>query len=114
MTTEDIAKLSDAQVLDLAGTLGPGIIGQELFDRAQEVRTATNDGKFGPALLDPDYGLNITPWDDFSRRDLLAIAREHQLPVASKATRDEIAKALTKARVAPPVEKGIEDGEGAE
>lgn len=46
---------SDTQILELAGTMGPGIIGQELFDRANEIRKRTSDGLLGPALTDPDY-----------------------------------------------------------
>lgn len=49
--------LSDAEVLELSGngTYGPGIIGQELFERATKIKAATNDGAFGPAITDPDF-----------------------------------------------------------
>jgi hypothetical protein len=104
--SRDYSKLSDTQILDLAGNLGPGIIGQELFDLASKIRTRTDNGRFGPALLDSDYGLDISPWDEYSRRDLLAIAREHELPVKSNASRDDIAKALVKAKKLPDADEG--------
>jgi hypothetical protein len=47
--------LSDTEILELAGPYGPGIIGQELFDRAQKIRSRGDDGKLGPALTDPDF-----------------------------------------------------------
>jgi hypothetical protein len=51
----DISKLSDSQILELAGPYGPAIIGQELFDRAQKIRARGDDGKLGPAILDSDF-----------------------------------------------------------
>lgn len=51
----DISKLSDTEVLELAGPYGPAIIGQELFDRAQKIRARGDDGKLGPAILDSDF-----------------------------------------------------------
>jgi hypothetical protein len=108
-----LAELTTTEILELAGPYGPGMIGKELFDRAEEVRTTTSDGKYGPALLDPDYGLKVEVWDDYARKELLVICREHELPVKSNATREELAKALARAKVFPePAVSG--NGEGAE
>jgi hypothetical protein len=96
-----ITELTVDEVLSLAGGAGPGLIGQELFARAEELRRTTSDGKYGPALIDPDYGLDITPWDDYSRKELLVICREHELPVKSNATREELAKALARKKIRP-------------
>lgn len=104
-----IDQLSDQEVLTLAGTAGPGMIGEELFARAEQVRTSTVDGKYGPALTDPDYGLDVTPWDDYSRKELLAEVRRHDLPnIKSNATREELAKALVRAKKRPDVGEGEE------
>lgn len=54
-TAEQLDKMSDAKILELAAGYGPGIIGQAHFDRAAALRTATDDGRLGPALVDPDY-----------------------------------------------------------
>lgn len=51
-----VAAMSDAEVLEQAGGFGPAIIGKILYERAASVRLTTNDGEFGPALTDPDYG----------------------------------------------------------
>lgn len=112
MNESQIAKLTDAEVLSLAGGFGPAIIGQALFERAQEIRQRTDNGRFGPALVDPDYGLDISPWDEYSRRDLLAIAREHELPVKSNASRDEIARALSRKKILPAAEEETDGGAG--
>lgn len=97
----DYSKMSEADILTLAGGFGPGIIGHELYDLAQSIAIRTDNGQFGPALLDPDYGLDISPWDEHSRRVLLALARTHELPVKSNASREDIAKALVRAKIFP-------------
>lgn len=94
-------ELTTEEVLSLAGPFGPGMIGQELFDRAETLRTTTDGGKYGPALLDPDYGLKVEVWDDYARKELLVICREHVLPVKSNATREDLAKALARAKIVP-------------
>lgn len=109
-----IDQLSNSEVLDLAGNHGPAIIGKELYDRAAHLKITTDNGRFGPAILDPDYGLDITPWDDYSRKELLVVAREHSLPVKSNATREELAKELARAKVKPQVPAAGDQGEGAE
>lgn len=55
VTQDNYQNLSDNEILELAGPYGPALIGQELFDKAQEIRARTNDGKFGPAIMDPHY-----------------------------------------------------------
>jgi hypothetical protein len=55
VTQDNYKNLSDAEILELAGPYGPALIGQELYDKAQEIRAQTGDGKFGPAIMDPDY-----------------------------------------------------------
>jgi hypothetical protein len=109
-----IDELSDAEVLQLydGGRFGPAIIGQELYERGSRILLATDNGRFGPAILDPDYSLNITPWDDYSRKELLVACRTYELPVKSNATREELAKALVRAKRLP--EQGPGTGEGAE
>lgn len=103
-------ELSHAEILALAGDgrFGPAIIGKELHERAEQIRIRTDNGRFGPAILDPDYGLDVTPWDEFDRKALLIACRQHQLPVKSNATREELAKALARAKKLP------DRGEGAE
>lgn len=54
-TEEQLDQMSDARVLELAGGLGPGIIGKAHFDRAAAIRAVSDDGKLGPAIIDPDY-----------------------------------------------------------
>lgn len=47
--------LGDAEILTLAGGMGPALIGQELHDLAAAIRKETGGGVFGPAITDPDY-----------------------------------------------------------
>lgn len=46
-----IEDMTDTEVLDAAAGLGPAIIGQELYDRAQAVKKQNPDGHIGPAIL---------------------------------------------------------------
>ena len=46
-----VEEMSDDEVLLEAGSLGPGMIGQELFDRAEWIRANNPGGTYGPALL---------------------------------------------------------------
>lgn len=55
VTQDNYKNLSDAEILELAGPYGPALIGQELYEKAQEIRAQTGDGKFGPAIMDSDY-----------------------------------------------------------
>lgn len=55
LTAKQLDTLSDTQILELAGTLGPGILGQAHYDRAEAIRKLTNEGQYGPALTDPNY-----------------------------------------------------------
>jgi hypothetical protein len=55
VTQDNYENLSDSEVLALAGVYGPALIGQELYDKACEIRSRTGDGKFGPAIMDPHY-----------------------------------------------------------
>lgn len=107
-------QLSDAECLELSGNLGPGIIGQELFDRANKIRTTTDNGKFGPALLDPFYGrpadqvkaaldADEPEWDDLSRADAAALADTHNVSYRARATRAQIVAALIAVGVKPAV-----------
>lgn len=105
-------QLSDAEVLQLydGGRFGPAIIGQDLYDRASRLMAVSDNGRFGPAILDPNHGLDITPWDDYSRKDLLVICRQYELPVKSNATRESLAYDLVRAKKLPTSDQG----EGAE
>lgn len=49
--SKPVSKLSDQEVLEQAGDYGPGIIGQELYERAQQIKRDNPQGQFGPALL---------------------------------------------------------------
>ena len=48
--------LSDQQVLDAVGHLGPGMVGRYLFERAEWIRARDAEGRLGPAMLDGHDG----------------------------------------------------------
>ncbi len=100
-------RLTDQQVLDRVGPLGPALVGQELYDRAQEIRKRTNDGVLGPAIVGsaptpPASTPDVAGWEGFQRNTLLKIARVHNLDVKSNYTRDELEDALIAAGIEPP------------
>lgn len=104
-------ELSDAEALALAGHYGPGIIGQELYERAEAIRIATDNGKFGPALLDPNYNAKDVKaaiaasdptWDHLSRADVAALADVHGISYKAKASRTSLIELLTAAGIVPP------------
>lgn len=45
-----VADMTDDEVLTAAGPFGPGIIGKELFDRAESIRKNNPTGALGPAI----------------------------------------------------------------
>lgn len=51
MTKAEVAKLSDDQVLELAGSFGPAIIGEHLHARAQTIQKDNPGGALGPAIV---------------------------------------------------------------
>jgi hypothetical protein len=51
MNEAEVAKLTDDQVLAMAAGMGPAIIGEALFKRAQEIQKKNPEGKLGPAIL---------------------------------------------------------------
>lgn len=51
-----VDRIPDTDVLERVKGMGPAIVGYDLFERAEYVRERTNNGVFGPALTDPDYG----------------------------------------------------------
>lgn len=105
-----LEKLSDGEVLELAGSFGPGIIGQELYERAQAIQKSNPGGIFGPAILDPNYGKDVKAavaaadptWDDLTRADVAALATEHGVSFKAKASRTSLIEALVEAGITPP------------
>jgi hypothetical protein len=106
---DELAGLTDAQILERAGGMGPAIIGQTLYDRAEEIRKRTSGGVLGPAIVGPATPVP-TPapeaqepaaWDDLPRNKLLAIAREQKVDVRSNYTKDELIDALVAASINP-------------
>lgn len=105
-----IGKLTDGEVLELAGNFGPAIIGQELHDRAAEIQRTNPGGAFGPAILDPNYGKDVKAaveasdpkWDHLSRADVAALADVHQVSYKARASRTSLIELLTAAGVVPP------------
>lgn len=51
-----VNRLSDAEVLNKVGGLGPAIVGYDLYERAARVASRTDNGRLGPALTDPAWG----------------------------------------------------------
>lgn len=96
--------LSDEEVLEQAGNFGPGIIGQELYDRACEVRKRTSGGLFGPAIVGDKTAsaLEADAWEDWTRAEMLAFARDASTEIKGTATRAEIIAALAAAGLEPP------------
>lgn len=102
--------LSDSDILQRAGHLGPGIIGDELFERANEIRKRTVNGTLGPAIVGragkpavvKGGDVDITPWENIPRNQCLKIAREAGIACKSNWIHDEVAEALVRAGVAPP------------
>jgi hypothetical protein len=50
-----LQRLPDTQVLAMAGTMGPALLGRPLFVRVSQIRGNNPEGTLGPALIDPDY-----------------------------------------------------------
>lgn len=118
------AHLSDADILTLAGPYGPALIGQELFDRAQAIKKRGDDGKLGPALMDPDYAAKqaakkaastpapdpaapaIAPppgtWEGITMSGLKMLAQQKQVSYRPKVERSELIALLEGAGVTPP------------
>jgi hypothetical protein len=129
MSDQNLDNLSDTEILELAGPYGPGIIGQELFDRAQKIRSRGDDGKLGPALTDPDFSAKqaakraaepqaksdavppkgdgepkVATWDDITVSGLKMLAQQRQVsytPAQGK-TRASLIAVLEAAGVTPP------------
>jgi hypothetical protein len=115
-----LEKLSDGEILELAGGFGPAIIGQELYERAQRIQRTNPGGLFGPAILDPDYAakqeaLKIGPairipdfaeWDQFTRKRLSQLCAEHEVSHKANATKVQLIEALVAASVERPESDG--------
>lgn len=89
----DIDRLSDTEVLAMAGTMGPGVIGQELYDRAARVREATDNGRFGPAILATSPPAKPLP---AALAPAVAVAAPGAPPAAASVDEDANWDALTK------------------
>lgn len=63
--------LTDAQVLDLAGPCGPGIIGQYLFERAEWVKVHNPLGAMGPDALDRKFEPSEKAMADLESRGMV-------------------------------------------
>lgn len=103
------ADMTDAEILQKAGhgKFGPALIGQDLFEVASDIMARTAGGRFGPAIANTSVALEtVSPevWEGWRRNALLAIAREHELPVKANWSRDALADALAAAGVTPPPE----------
>ena len=108
--------LSDGEVLELAGGFGPGIIGKELYDRAQQIQSTNPGGLYGPAVLDPDYAAkqeakkngpavriaDFAKWDQMTRKQLASLCAEHEISHKSGATKVELIELLDEAGVELP------------
>jgi hypothetical protein len=67
----ELEKLPPTTLLERAGKMGPAIIGRPLHYLAAQVRTTTDEGKLGPAIIDPHYHEK-----ELARRDAAAVAGE--------------------------------------
>lgn len=57
MNRDEVAKLTDEQALMFAGSSGPAVIGQPLFDRAAVVLTHNPTGALGPMMFADETAL---------------------------------------------------------
>lgn len=98
-------EMTPQQIMSAAGTFGPSLIGEPLYDMAKKVRVATYDGKLGPAITGTgETTPDISVWEGWSRAKLLELARKAELAVKSNTNRDDLAEALVKANISPPSE----------
>lgn len=51
MNKKQIAAMTDDEVLAAVGPCGPGIVGQDLFDRAQRIAKRNPAGIYGPGIV---------------------------------------------------------------